>query len=165
MLQEAIEGLRLDVKSWLDLLHSSMLNALQNKVNHNQLDDVAKQISRAAGMAGESIAAFAKRALIGKCASCDTPINVDAMLAVRRPQPLSLQSQWPTHRSSGAHVAIRAPEGRARSPAESSTGKLPKIQDVRINKDFPKGKVLKNASSPELRQGHLLSGEESPFSG
>lgn len=149
-LHEAVDGLREDVRNWLDALYQSMLSALQQKADTNDLNQIA-HLTAAANMAGESLAMFAKRSLVGRCASCDTPFNVDINNVKRPPTVGGMQGLWPERSSPGAKVAIRPPE-----PLQGST-KLPKIQEPpRVSKDFPKGKVKpaavsRNASQPDLR--------------
>lgn len=153
-LHSALATLKDDIQNWLGMLHQSMLSALQQKADTNQLDDVARQVSQAAGAAGDSVAAFARRALLGRCASCDTLINADPA-KVSKHVPVGLGGgQWPP-RANGAKDAIRLPESRAMlpNPAASAT-RLPRIADLREgHRQFPKGKVLRGAggSSPELR--------------
>lgn len=148
-LQQAVEGLRDELKAWLDMLHASMLNALQQKADRENLGEMVHQLQQATEVAGDSFALFAKRPLMGRCASCEKPFDVDTA-NVKRTPPVSLKPQMHP-RSCGAENAIRPLEINQR-PATSigatSPSKLPKLGG---NKDFPKGKILKNSSQPELR--------------
>ncbi|CAE8621427.1 unnamed protein product [Polarella glacialis] len=143
-----LEETKEEVMDWLDQLRSSILVALQQKVDFDQLQDI---LQKAGGATGEDrLALFAKRTLIGRCASCETPINVD-LLSVKRPQSVALQDPWPTHGLSlGAKFAIRPETGKAASPR--APGRLPRISiQGSGSRDFPKGKVLRNAAStPDL---------------
>merc|ERR1711920_83010 len=157
-LQSAVEDLREELRHWLDMLHASMLDALNQKADHENVKEIVGQLTQAAGMAGGSIAIFAKRSLVGKCASCDTPFNVDPS-TVKRAPPVGLKAQMQPRGAPGAENAIRPLEGQRPATTMGSPGKLPKI-DGKGNKDFPKGKILRNASSPELaskRQAELPS--------
>jgi len=150
-LDKSMEDLREDVKQWLDMLRSSVLAALQTKADTEQVMDFIKQVT-----GQNDLALFAKRSLLGKCASCETPIEAD-LLRVKRPQPIALQTPFPTRGDSlGAQVAIRPLNaGASPQPTASSHGKLPKISDRNGRSEFPKSKVLKgNASSPDLRKDH-----------
>merc|ERR1712190_200727 len=60
-LQQAVEGSREELRNWLDMLHASMLNALQQKADHDNVKEIVHQLTQAAGIAGDSIAHFAKR--------------------------------------------------------------------------------------------------------
>jgi len=154
-LQQAVVGIREDVRNWLEALNASMLDALQQKADCEELKNVTTQVTNAASVAGESLAAFAKRSFNGRCASCDTPINVD-LANVRRPISVGgMQDLWSTHGSPGAKFTIRPPDGNRHFTGGSSNGKLPKIQEPRVSKDFPKGKVLRQSaqSSSMARAG------------
>jgi len=149
-LQQAVVGIREDVRNWLEALNSSMLDALQQKADHDELKTVTTQVTNAASVAGESLAAFAKRSFNGKCASCDAPINVD-LSNVRRPISVGgMQDLWPTTGSPGAKFTIRHPEGNRHFTSGNSNGKLPKIQEPRVSNGFPKGKVLRQNSQSHL---------------
>jgi len=159
-LQSALEGLKDDIQNWLGMLHASMLSALQQKADNDQLEKISRQLSQAAGVAGESIAAFAKRALLGRCASCDAVIKADPN-KIARPVPVGgLQGQWP-QRLSGAKDSIRPPEGKALlllpPPSGDPLGanRLPRIQSGSDqSRQFPLRKVKKSSgsgSTPELR--------------
>eukprot|EP00930_Biecheleria_cincta_P012885 TRINITY_DN11761_c0_g1_i10.p1 TRINITY_DN11761_c0_g1~~TRINITY_DN11761_c0_g1_i10.p1 ORF type:complete len:908 (-),score=266.39 TRINITY_DN11761_c0_g1_i10:19-2742(-) len=145
VLTQGLEELREEVRKWLELLRSSVLTALQTKADSDQLTDFAKQVMSQNG----DIALFAKRQLVGKCASCEAPIEAD-LLRVKRPQAVGLQRPWPVHGTSlGAQVNIRQPSSNGQSGAVSSQ-RLPKIQDPRSG---GQGKALKgSASSPEIRK-------------
>jgi len=145
VLAHGLEELREEVRKWLELLRSSVLGALQTKADSDQLTDFAKQVLSQNG----DIALFAKRQLVGKCASCEAPIEAD-LLRVKRPQAVGLQRPWPVHGISlGAQVNIRQPSSNGQSGAVSSQ-RLPKIQDPRSG---GYGKALKaSASSPEIRK-------------
>jgi len=147
-LQQAVEGLREELRNWLDMLHASMLNALQQKADHENVREMVQGLSQVTGTASDSIATFAKRSIIGKCASCDNPFNADPKNVRKEPAP---KAQWPAHGSPGAEIAIRPLDGNTR-PSTTANGKgtLPKI-DGKGTKDFPKGKILKTPSQPELR--------------
>mmetsp|Transcript_87229 Transcript_87229/g.154519 ORF Transcript_87229/g.154519 Transcript_87229/m.154519 type:complete len:999 (-) Transcript_87229:101-3097(-) len=150
---KSLEDLREDVRTWLDTLRSSVLAALQTKADTEQVQEFIKQ---ATGQ--NDLALFAKRSLLGKCASCEAPIEAD-LLRVKRPQPIAIKEPWPSKGESlGAQVAIRPLNTSGASPrttAASSHGKLPKIADRSGHTQFPKGKVLKStASSPDLRKDH-----------
>lgn len=143
---QGLEELREEVRRWLELLRSSTLSALQTKADSEQLDEFAKQMMLMQN--GENLALFAKRQLVGKCASCEAPIEAD-MLRVKRPQAVGLQKPWPVHGVSlGAQVNIRQPTGANGQSGMVSSQRLPKIQ-----KDSRSGKVLKaSASSPDMRK-------------
>merc|ERR1711972_574423 len=81
----------------------------------------------------------------------DAPFDVDTA-KIKRTPPVSCTDQWPPRTSSGADNAIRPPDGsQKQSPQKGSPpSKLPKLKDGK-SKDFPKGKVLKTASQPDLR--------------
>merc|ERR1712187_781252 len=131
--------------------------------------------AQAAGVAGDSmIANFAKRALLGKCASCDAVITADPR-NVKKPQPISLKGPWPPPGKNGATVCWRPPDKRpdelrspvaapapvSQSPAPPlgapTSPKLPRMQELRGNKDFPKGKILRStASEPGFRQAETM---------
>mmetsp|Transcript_57175 Transcript_57175/g.133286 ORF Transcript_57175/g.133286 Transcript_57175/m.133286 type:complete len:301 (-) Transcript_57175:69-971(-) len=152
ILEAAMEDLRDDVRNWLDALHQNMISALQQKVDQ---DNVKEMVQQAASFASDTMALFAKRPITGKCASCDTPFVADPSLLKRTP-PVSLERPWPPRGSPGAQVAIRPlqehtrqVEGKVVTP-QGHGSRLPKIMD---NKNFPKGRVLRNASQPELRSG------------
>mmetsp|Transcript_18386 Transcript_18386/g.52685 ORF Transcript_18386/g.52685 Transcript_18386/m.52685 type:complete len:1059 (+) Transcript_18386:112-3288(+) len=158
-LSEAVEGLRNDVRNWLDALHSSMLLALQQKADLNEVQNALRQAAVAAAAAGdrhdsEAFATLAKRSLVGRCASCDSQLGVD-ITGYKRPQPVpGPPCSWPSSASAGAKVAIRPPDmvlGKSSQYLSASSGKLPKIPEPR-SKDFPKGRILKNSSQPDLRK-------------
>eukprot|EP00435_Cladocopium_sp_Y103_P041080 s909_g11.t1 len=145
--QKAIQDLREEVKHWLEAFKSSVIQALQTKPDNEQVVEFIKQV--AAAPSGESVALFAKRQLLGKCASCETPIDVDLM-RVKRPQPIGLQEPWPPGESLGAKVAIR-PLNTPVSPSCSSLSRLPKIQEPRIRELAKKG-MKSSPSAPEMRK-------------
>merc|ERR1711972_313 len=106
-----------------------MLNALQQKADHENVREIVEQLAQAAGLAGDSIATFAKRSLIGKCASCDTPVNADPS-QIKRSPPVSCKEQLPSRRSPGADVSIRQPESDRRPSTALGTNPprvLPKL--------------------------------------
>ncbi|CAE7203057.1 mfsd6b [Symbiodinium sp. CCMP2592] len=141
-MQRAIQELRDEIRQWIELFKSSVVQALQSKPDHEQVADFVKQVVGAS--AGEKVALFAKRQLLGKCASCSAPIDVD-LLRVKRPQPIGLQEHWPPGENLGAKVAIRPLNAGGVSP-----NRLPKI-DAR--RDNPKARGMKSsASTPELRK-------------
>lgn len=147
-LQQAITGLKEDMRHWLDVLHASIVTALQQKADSVALAAIAQQVQSAAGLTNENIAAFARRALIGRCASCDTPLSAEA-LSWKNPGLLSGQGKFPERVSSGAQVSTRPP-GPPNVHAVAPS-KLPKLTDIRVAKDFPKGRVIKSGSDPALR--------------
>lgn len=161
-LNQAVDALRDDVRNWLDALHSSMLGSLQDKAGIEDLRGIARQLlakaaTTSGGTEGEHLPLLALRGLMGRCASCDATISAEAAAAKRPPLVSSNQGLFPGTGASGARIAIRPPEDRGkhlnlagpRTPPEG--GKLPKITDHLTAKNFPKGKVLRNASQPELR--------------
>jgi len=162
-LQVAVDGLTDNFRVWLDAIYQSIITALQNKADTAHVDFIVQQVQDAAGRASESVASFAKRALGGRCASCDAPLPDESMLW-KRPLPTSSQGRW-MPKPSGAMHAIRPPTGSmpTRSPLPlpaCGASRLPKLQDFRqsdsgdgrICRDFPKGKVLRTAASdPQLR--------------
>ncbi|CAJ1327235.1 unnamed protein product [Effrenium voratum] len=143
-LQKAVQDLREEVKRWLEMFKSSVVQALQTKPDLEQVAEIIKQV--AAAPAGESIALFAKRQLLGKCASCESPIDADLM-RIKRPQAIGLQEHWPPGDSLGAKVSIR-PLNPPLSPSSSSLSRLPKIGDRHRE---PK-KLKPSASTPEMRK-------------
>lgn len=143
-LQRAMQELRDEIRQWIELFKSSVVQALQSKPDHEQVAEFVKQVVGAS--AGEKVALFAKRQLLGKCASCSAPIDVD-LLRVKRPQPIGLQEHWPPGENLGAKVAIRPLNAGGVSP-----NRLPKINDAR-HRDNPKARGMKSsASTPELRK-------------
>lgn len=145
--RKAIQDLREEVKHWLEAFKSSVVQALQTKPDNEQVLEFVKQV--AAVPSGESVALFAKRQLLGKCASCEAPIDVDLM-RVKRPQPIGLQEPWPPGESLGAKVAIR-PLNAPLSPSCSSLSRLPKINEPRTRELVKKG-MKPSSSTPELRK-------------
>lgn len=151
-MSKAIEHLREDVRNWLDVLHQSMVSALEQKADHAEvLASMSESPRREAATMGlspsETLALFSKRKLTGKCASCDAPFNLNEEL-VKRPTMVGAPGQFPLRASHGAMNSIRQPDPyRGSSPPPGTQNRLPKIQDSRAGKDFPKGKVLKNSSS------------------
>eukprot|EP00434_Breviolum_minutum_P035393 symbB.v1.2.031330.t1/scaffold3620.1/size53174/6 len=141
------KDLREEVKHWLEAFKSSVVQALQTKPDNEQVLEFVKQV--AAVPSGESVALFAKRQLLGKCASCEAPIDVDLM-RVKRPQPIGLQEPWPPGESLGAKVAIR-PLNAPLSPSCSSLSRLPKINEPRTRELVKKG-MKPSSSTPELRK-------------
>merc|ERR1712087_31370 len=80
------------------------------------------------------------------------PFDVDTA-KIKRTPPVSCADQWPPRTSCGADNAIRPLDGSQKQSTAlggSPPGKLPKLKDGK-GKDFPKGKVLKTASQPDLR--------------
>merc|ERR1712061_903600 len=117
---------------------------------------LAHQVTHAAAEAGDNLAMGAKRSIIGRGASCDAPIAPDAVQNFKRPPTVTgLQGLWPPTGAPGAKMAIRPPENgkhlnllrAANTPPPGS--RLPKIQEPRVTKDFPRGKVLRNSSQPD----------------
>lgn len=162
-MQQAMDGLRADIRNWMDLIHANLLNALGEKADHASVTELSQQLRQAAAAAGESMALFTKRSLVGKCASCDNPVSVN-IHSGKKTAPISLSGQWPPSRS-GAQNAIRLPkaavvDGGASPPATAlAPQRLPKIQEGRPAKDFPKGRVLrKEQSEPSLRSGESQEG-------
>jgi len=161
----ALDETKNDVRRWLDSLNSTVINALQQKADTNQLNHIMAQLQHAAGAEGlntETFAMLAKRALLGRCASCDTNFDCDTA-KINRPPPVSRPPAWsnqPVGMGSGASQ-IRPPmplAGLQASAIAASTapGRLPKIQDPRTQKDWPKGKIFKSSSSPDVRQVRTL---------
>lgn len=156
-LKQALENLMDELRHWFDTMHHQMHASLRHKADINDLRDLMAQISHGFGLEGDSVAMFAKRALLGKCASCDAAFNVDEKL-VKRPQPIGNTPQFPPRGSMGAQVTIRPPEpvkltAVAAGTSDKGGNRLPKIgQKPAANKNFPKGKVIKNNSSPDLRR-------------
>lgn len=146
-MRKAIQDLREEVKHWLEAFKSSVVQALQTKPDNEQVLEFVKQV--VAVPSGESVALFAKRQLLGKCASCEAPIDVDLM-RVKRPQPIGLQEPWPPGESLGAKVAIR-PLNAPLSPSCSSLSRLPKINEPRTRELVKKG-MKPSSSTPELRK-------------
>lgn len=153
--EEAITSLREDMKAWLRLLQDSVIAALQQKADQAELHNALESLAISQGLDGENIALFAKRALIGRCASCDTPFQVEHG-KIRLPEKVGLQAGIHPRDSLGAQVSIRAPEaGQLRPPVgpgmrRGSGATLPRIEKA-ANKDFPKGKVLRASSDTDLR--------------
>lgn len=155
-LQEAVDGLTENFRSWLDAIHQSIITAMLSKADSAQVEAIAIQVRNAANRASDSIASFTKCAIGGRCASCDAPISYH-----RTASKGHSQGRFLPHKS-GAHHAIRPP---ATAPVPAcGASKLPKLSDFRqhpmsqtekaIHKSFPKGKVhtLKNvASAPEMK--------------
>jgi len=160
-LHQAVVGIREDVRNWLETLNASMVDALNRKADHEDLVFAAGQVGTVAFEASDNVAAFVKRSFNGKCASCDAPICADLNRVSPPPVVGGMQDLWPTHGSPGARFSIRPPGDGTKhmhlsGPTSSSATKLPKIQEARVSKDFPKGRVLKqggvlrSGSSPEL---------------
>jgi hypothetical protein len=155
-LQKAVEALTDNFRGWLDAIYKSILTALQNKADSTQLDEISRQVQESAGRASDAVASFARRALGGHCASCDAPL-ADESLFWKCPHPATSAGPWKPRSSAGAFHSIRPPaSSHMLSGGKGPTlgpSKLPKLQDLRgSTKDFPKGKVLKSASSdPQLR--------------
>jgi len=162
-LQQALEGMREDVRKWLEALQANMLTALERKADHDELTKATKQAMHAANVASESVAAFAKRTFVGKCASCDAPTQAD-LDKVPRPTNVGMQEHFPAHPSHGARNAIRPPDGLNRPPlgpggAQSSKDRVPTMQEPRVSKDFPKGRILKaSGSTGDLGGGGAIAG-------
>eukprot|EP00931_Biecheleriopsis_adriatica_P032087 TRINITY_DN18756_c0_g1_i1.p1 TRINITY_DN18756_c0_g1~~TRINITY_DN18756_c0_g1_i1.p1 ORF type:complete len:844 (-),score=188.31 TRINITY_DN18756_c0_g1_i1:84-2615(-) len=146
-MDQKIEELRRDVTNWLDMLRQSVLEALQSKADHEQVSSLLKQLV-SSNQPGDTLAHFAKRALIGRCASCDAPIDVD-MARVKRPQAVPLPGPWPVLGDNlGAKIAIRP---LAANPQTASSSKLPKIAESR-NAQASKSRSLKSSgSAPDVR--------------
>lgn len=144
VLQQAIDGLKEDMRCWVDSMHTSVLGALQQKADAYQLAEIARH---AGSLPSESdVAAFARRALLGRCASCDTPLSAEA-LTWQRPSPSLSLGKFPSDGISGAKVTIRPPASR-----QGDASKLPRLAFSPV-KPIPKSKVLRgSASEPALRQ-------------
>jgi len=145
-------------RNWLDVIYQSIIAALQSKADNTQVEDIARQVQDAAGRASQSVAWFAKKALGGRCACCDMPLPEESM-QWKRPVPSTSQGRWFPNSSPGAVNNIRPPSVQSKPkgfpvPA-CGPSKLPKLQDLRqsdlgdlrVQRDFPKGKVLKAAAS------------------
>jgi hypothetical protein len=162
-----LEDAKNDIRNWLDVLHSTTLKALQQKADSNQLNSILSHLQNAMGadaLTTESFALLAKRALLGKCASCDAHMNVDTSKE-KRPVPVNKPSPWPSqHSHAPGPLQIRPPLGQAGQSAmpasgiagSASMGKLPRIPDPRAAKEFPKNRVFKTPSQPEIRQVRTL---------
>ncbi|CAE6939629.1 unnamed protein product [Symbiodinium natans] len=120
-LQRAMQELREEIRQWIELFKTSVVQALQTKPDHEQVAEFIKQVVGAS--AGEQVALFAKRQLLGKCASCSAPIDVD-LVRVKRPQPIGLQEHWPPGENVGAKVAIRPLNAGPVSPHRPAQGLL-----------------------------------------
>lgn len=153
-LQQAVEGIREDVRRWLEAIQANMLAALDQKADQSDLDAATMQ---AANVAGASLAAFAKRTFVGRCASCDAPTQADLDLVRRPTNTGGCQDQWSSIGSPGAKTAIRPPsEGQRNASADRpDRDKLPKLQEPRASRDFPKGRVLRAASASDLRRAAM----------
>lgn len=169
-MKKALEETKDDVRNWLDILHQTVISALQLKADSNQMNGIIGKLQNVLGSDGlttENFAMLAKRALLGKCASCDANFNVDTAIS-RRPVPVSKPPPWPNQPPvAPGPMQMRAPMGLAAGGLQASaiapaypTGKLPRIPDARTAKEFPKSKIFKNVSQPELRQVRTL--EEGP---
>lgn len=160
-LAEALEKTKEDVRNWLDMLHSTTITALKQKADSDQLNSVIAHLQKLVGageLTTENFAFLAKRALLGRCASCDANINVETSHS-RRPLGVSKPPPWPNQPVAGPGPSqLRPPMGPAAHAmvvSASQANKLPKIQDARAAKD-PKSKMFKNPSQPELRQVRTL---------
>jgi hypothetical protein len=151
-LQHAVEGLTDNFRTWLDAIYQSIILALQNKADSSQVQHIAEQVHLAADHASESVASFAKRALGGRCASCDNPLTDESLMWRRPPPGGPAPGSWIPKASRGAQHSIR--------PPVCGASKLPDLRNIRqrgdcelrISRDFPKGKVLKgSASDPQMR--------------
>merc|ERR1712157_226442 len=116
-----------------------------------------QQAMGAHGMTTDNFAVLARRALLGRCVSCDADINVD-LGNVKRPPPVSRPTPYPNNPPPGAAITMRPPA--APPPGQMPAVILPRISDNRASKEFPKGRIFKNPSAPDIRQSR--SGEQSP---
>lgn len=171
-LEQAVAALTENFRSWLDAIYQSIIAALQNKADSAQVEDIARHVQDAAARASDSVAKFATRSLGGRCASCDAPVSDDSM-HWKRPAPSTSGGRW-MPKINGAQNSIRPPTAVASAVVDSrnisstkgpalpacGTSKLPTLQDFRVSRDFPKGKVLKNAASDSalrvLRHSDLM---------
>jgi len=155
-LQQALEALREEVRGWLDALHANVTGGLQQKADQDKVGEIARRVLQAAATADGAVALIAKRPLLGKCASCDVPFGGD-ICCERRPQSQTVQASSHPRTSPGVQVTMRPPDARRLmvpqgQPLQSvPRDKLPRISDSQSSKDFPKGRVLRNSSTPELR--------------
>jgi hypothetical protein len=168
-MKQALDQHKDDVRNWLDVLHSTFVNSLQTKADVYQMHAIMAQLQQIAGadtMSTENFAALAKRALLGRCASCDANINCNTA-TIKSPIPLPKTAKASNQPSAPPGAMQIRPPGfgqAAMNPAglsgSTAPGKLPKIPDARTAKNFPTGKIFKNSSSPELRQIRTLTGDE-----
>jgi|Transcript_1791 prefoldin subunit 5 len=152
-MQQALKETRDDFRNWLDEWSSNFVAVLQKKADSNQVIALLTELQQTMGSAGlttDTMALIAKRALLGRCASCDANLNVEPDNLKRNP-PLPKPSAYPNRPSAGAPVSMRAPAGVAHMPQVL----LPKILDSRATKDFPKSKIFKNPSAPDVRQTRM----------
>jgi len=161
-LDSALSGIRQDCRQWLDGLNQGLLAALQSKADIAEVSLLSDHVRQAAAVlrsgsgnheAEKDTAAFAKRRLAGHCASCDAPLDTEA-LNWKNPPPQSAQGFFSSNNKSP--VSIRTP-GLGVPPATAPSGqapkcgssKLPKLADFR--RDFPQRQIRKNRSTPQLQ--------------
>lgn len=155
-MHKAIDGLRDEVRNWLDVLHSSTVGGLHQKVDREELGRIARQLSEtvaASGAPERGSALIAKRPLLGKCASCEMPLLSDP--ALERARSAASLGQPKAALPSATSVPNRAPDAkRVLVQGQQGRAKLPMILAAKdAPKDFPKGRVLRNsASQPDVRQ-------------
>merc|ERR1712232_24788 len=140
-------ALRNEVRRWLDLLHASMVGALQQKADHKALKEIVKRMNDVGGLTGESFAMLAKRGLVGRCASCEAPINVE-----QKPSGLSLERNYlgpqVVNRPATQGIVSSAPQAGGAQFAVS-VRKLPQIGNASAARGvfIPQAKALRTASS------------------
>jgi hypothetical protein len=147
-MQKALKETRDDFRTWLDEWSSDFVSALQQKADNKQVKLLLTQLEQAMGVSGlttDNFAMLAKRALFGRCASCDADINVD-FASVKKVPPVPRPVPYPNHPSAGASLTMRVPAGTAQMPQVL----LPRIPGS--NKEFPKGRIFKTSSTPDIRQ-------------
>lgn len=168
-MKKALEETKDDVRNWLDVLHTTTVSALQQKADNNKLESILAKLQKASGAGGlatEDFAVLAKRALLGRCASCDANFNVDPNIS-KRPWPVNKPSPWPNQPAVPPGASqIRPPIGAASvqsaalMTSQTAPGKLPQIPNARTAKDFKPGRIFKNVSQPDLRQVRTLEQTE-----
>merc|ERR1712228_799801 len=132
-----------------------MVSALLRKADHEEVNTLAKHLNQIGKEAWDDNTILTKRPLLGKCASCDVPLQSDVLQ--KRPQTVSEHGQMQPRWSPGAHFAIRLPEARpivadVWEPSHASSSSVPKLPGFEsATKDFPKGKVRKNKSQSDFR--------------
>jgi prefoldin subunit 5 len=157
-MQQALKETREDFRNWLDEWSGSFVSALQKKADSNHVVSLLSELQQAMGSAGltsDTMALIAKRALLGRCASCDANLDVHPDNLKRNP-PVPKPSAYPNRPPAGAPVTMRPPAGVSNMPQVL----LPKILDPRLTKDFPKSKVFKNPSAPDIRQTRVQDQSE-----
>mmetsp|Transcript_15419 Transcript_15419/g.28348 ORF Transcript_15419/g.28348 Transcript_15419/m.28348 type:complete len:1050 (-) Transcript_15419:107-3256(-) len=161
-MNKALENCKEDFRGWLDVLHEQIIQALQQKADNNQVNSIIQRLlSQAVGLESEQFALLAKRALLGRCASCDAHLNVDAS-KVQRPVPVSSPPPWNAKAPAGAPLTVRPPGIAGMSGNQAgfgSAGKLPKIKAAGDGKDSGRGRIAKNSSQPDLRKWKLQEPE------